>query len=207
MLMNNSPSIEKTFVLIKPDGVKRGLTGKIFTKFEDVALKLVACRMIKANEEKIKGHYPIDNTEWLTKMGEKTYLNYNNNASEILKDLGTTDKLEIGKKIANSLINYLSSGPIIIMVWEGNHAINVVRKIIGLTSPDISPSGTLRGDFGFDTSSFAIKSGRIVFQNLIHSSDSQEEAQREIRHWFGDDYKYLGDYEKSDYVGAFTFFN
>lgn len=205
--MSNSTSIEKTFVLIKPDGVKRGLTGKIFTKFEDVGLKLVACRMIKPSEEKVKGNYPVDNAEWLTKMGEKTYQNYNNNESEILNDLGTKDKLEIGKKIANSLITYLSSGPIIIMVWEGNHAVNVIRKIVGLTSPDVSPSGTLRGDFGFDTSSFAIKSGRIVFQNLIHTSDSPEEAQREINHWFGKDYKYLGDYDKSDYVGAFSFFN
>lgn len=205
--MSNSSGIEKTFVLIKPDGVKRGLTGKIFTKLEDVGLKLVACRMIKADEKKIAGNYPTDNDEWLIKMGEKTYLNYNNNESEILNDLGTKDKLEIGKKIASSLIKYLSSGPIVIMVWEGNHAVNVVRKIVGLTSPDISPSGTLRGDFGFDTSSFAIKSGRIVFQNLIHASDSQEEAHREINHWFGDNYKYLGDYEKSDYVGAFSFFN
>lgn len=205
--MKNLSNIERCFVLVKPDGVKRGLTGRVFTKFEDIGLKLVACRMIKASKEMVTGNYPMDKEEWLVKMGEKTYLNYNNDENAIKEDLGVTGRLEIGRKIASSLVDYLTSGPIIAMVWEGNHSINVIRKIVGLTSPDVSPSGTIRGDFGFDTSSFAIKSGRIVFQNLIHTSDSASEAQREIHHWFGEKYKYLGDYDKSDYVGAFSFFN
>lgn len=194
--------LEKTFIMVKPDGVKRGLVGKIFTRFENMGLKLVAARMIKPTEEQAKGNYP-GTDQWLVRMGEKTHKNYNHNLEEIKADLGTTDAREIGQKVYDGLIKYLSSGPSIIMVWEGNHAINVVRKVVGEMSPDAAAAGTLRSDLGYDSPSLAIKSGRIVVQNLLHASDSQEEAEREILHWFGDKYSYLGEYDRIDYIGAF----
>lgn len=204
--MSNFSSIERTFVMIKPDGIKRGLVGKIFSRFEDAGLKLVASRMIKPTEEQALGNYPKDNAEWLVKMGEKTYLNYNNDVNAIGKDMGATDKLEIGKIILDNLVRYITSGPVILMVWEGNHAVKVVRKIAGQTDPTIADSGTIRGSYGFDTPMLAVKSGRIVFQTILHISDSAEESEREIKHWFGDKYKYLGNYHRVDYVGAFEAF-
>lgn len=201
--MDHLTSMEKTFVMVKPDGVKRGLVGKIFRKFEEAGLKLVACRMIKPSKEQAFGNYPSENAEWLTKMGEKTYQNYNNDIEAIKADLGTENKTEIGKKILDSLVGYITSGPVILMVWEGNHAVKVVRKLAGQTDPTVADSSTIRGTYGYDTPMLAVKSGRIVFQNLLHISDSAEEAEREIIHWFGSNYKYLGDYERIDYVGAF----
>jgi len=200
-------SIERSFVMIKPDGVKRGLIGKIFTKLEQGGLKLVACRMIYPTREMAEGNYPKDNAEWLIKMGEKTHINYSNNLEAIKADMGTIDKLEIGKKILNSLVDYIASGPVILIVWEGNHATSKIRKIAGATDPLAAEIGSIRGDYGFDTPMLAVKSGRIVFQTIVHISDSQEEAQREIAHWFGDKYKYLGNYNRIDYVGSFEALN
>lgn len=201
-MKKNIPSIEKTFFMIKPDGVKRGLIGEMFKRLERIGLKLVAARMIWATEEQAKGNYP-GTEEWLTAMGEKTWKNYDGDAKAIKADLGTTDRLEIGKKIYNALVKYLIDGPVIISVWEGNHAVRVVEKLVGKTDPTLADVGSIRGDFGFDTPQFAVKSGRIVFKTLVHRSDSPEEAEREIKHWFGEKYKYLGDYQRMDYVGSF----
>ena len=188
--------------MIKPDGIKRGLVGEIFMRLERVGLKLVASRMIQATEEQARGNYP-GTAEWLVGMGEKTYTNYDHDDKAILKDLGTTDKLEIGKKIYDALVDYLTESPVILMVWEGNHAVRVVEKICGKTDPTLADIGSIRGDFGFDTAQLAVKSGRVVFKTLVHRSDSAEEAEREIKHWFGDKYKYLGEYSRVDYIGSF----
>lgn len=200
------PSMERTFLMIKPDGVKRGLIGKIFEKLEGAGLKLVAARMINASQEQAKGNYP-GTDDWLTGMGEKTWKNYEGDEEKIMKDLGTTDKKEIGQKIYESLVSYLTSGPVIITVWEGNEAVKIVRKIAGATDPTVADVGTIRGNWGYDTPQLAVKSGRIVFQTLVHISDSPEEAEREIEHWFGDKYKDLGDYDRIDYIGAFSMFD
>jgi nucleoside-diphosphate kinase len=204
--MSKLPSIEKTFVMVKPDGIKRGLVGKIFTRLENMGLKLVACRMILPTKEQAIGNYPGDNTEWLKKMGEKTIKNYENDLDAVKADLGTNDAMEIGKQVFDSLVNYITSGPVVLMVWEGNHAVSAVRKVAGETDPTQAEIGSIRGSFAFDTPMLAVKSGRIVFQTLLHISDSVEEAEREIKHWFGDKYKYLGDYERVDYVGSFEIF-
>lgn len=200
--MNNLPSIEQTFLMIKPDGIKRGLIGEIFSRLEQLGLKLVAARMILPSTTQAKGNYP-GTDDWLINLGEKTYNNYENNQAEIKADLGTVDKLEIGKKIYDALVKYLVESPVIICVWEGNHAVRVVRKLAGKTDPTLADIGSIRGDFGFDTPQFAVKSGRIVFKTLVHISDSKEEAVREIKHWFGDKYKYLGNYNRVDYTDSY----
>lgn len=202
MSKSEFPSIEQTFLMVKPDGIKRGIVGDIFKRFERVGLKLVAARMIQATEEQTRGNYP-GTDEWLVKLGEKTYKNYNNDTAEIERDLATSDKREIGVKIYDALTKYLQESPVIISVWEGNHAVRVARKLVGETDPTLADVGSIRGDFGFDTPQFAVKSGRIVFKTIVHISDSPEEAKREIAHWFGDKYKHLGDYERIDYIGSF----
>lgn len=191
-------SIEKTFLMVKPDGLKRGLVGEIFSRLERIGLKLVSARMIQATKEQARDNYP-GTKDWLIKMGEKTYNNYLGNEKAILEDLGTVDKEKIGKKIHESLVNYLTDGPVIITVWEGNHAVDIVRRLIGKTDPVIADVGSVRGDFGIDTPQLAVKSGRIVFKTIVHCSDSVDEAKREINHWFGADFKDLGDYKRVDY--------
>ncbi len=200
--MKKIPSIEKTFMMIKPDGLKRGLVGEIYSRLERVGLKLVAARMIVATDKQAKGNYP-GTVDWMTKMGDKTLNNYEHNLEAVKADLGTTDALEIGKKIYAALVKYITDGPVIISVWEGNHAVKVLERLIGKTDPTTADIGSIRGDYGFDTPQFAVKSGRIVFRTLVHRSDTPEEAEREIEHWFGSKYKYLGDYERVDYMGAY----
>jgi len=200
--MSDLVNIEKTFLMIKPDGIKRGLVGEIFHRLERVGLKLVAARMILATEKQAKENYP-GTEDWLIKMGEKTLSNYNSNMEAIRKDLGTVDPLEIGNNIYDALVRYLTEGPVIITVWEGNHAVKVVEKIVGKTDPTTADLGSIRSDYGFDSAQFAVKSGRIVFRTLIHRSDSAEEAKREIEHWFGNNYKDLGDYVRTDYSDSY----
>jgi nucleoside-diphosphate kinase len=199
-------SIEKTFVMIKPDGIKRGLVGKIFSRLEEVGLKLTACRMIMPSEEQAKKHYPGDDEAWLTKLGGKSLKNFEGQEEVLKETFGTLDALEIGKKTFEGFVKMFRSGPAVLMVWEGNHAISVVRKIVGYAVPDLAAPGTIRGDWAFDTPRLAVKSGRIVFTNLIHASETPEEVEAEIKNWFGDSYKDLGNYEKVDYVGAFEAF-
>jgi len=199
------PSMQQTFLMIKPDGVKRGLAGKIFSKLEEAGLKLVAARMIMASQEQARKNYP-GTSEWLSGLGQKTWDNYDGDEKRIKSDLGTADKKEIGQKVYDGLVLYLTSGPVVISVWEGNEAVKIVRKLAGSTDPTRADVGTIRGNWGYDTPQLAVKSGRVVFQTLVHISDSPEEAQREIKHWFGDKFKDLSNYERIDYMGAFDIF-
>jgi nucleoside-diphosphate kinase len=199
-------SIERTFFMIKPDGLKRGLVGEMFKRFERIGLKLVAARMIKVSEDQARGNYP-GTDEWLTTMGNKTLNNYDNNLEKVKADLGTADPLAIGKMIYDALVGYLMESPVIISVWEGNHSVRVIEKLVGKTDPTLADVGSIRGDFGFDTPQFAVKAGRVVFKTLVHRSDSAEEAKREIKHWFGDKYKDLSAYPRLDYIGMFDGIN
>ena len=196
--MSNITSIEKTFLMIKPDGVKRGLVGEIFARLERIGLKLVAARMIQATQEQAKSNYP-GTKEWLETMGGKTITNYKNDEKAIIADLGTLEPYKLGLKIYESLVTYLTDGPMILTVWEGNHAVDIVRKLVGKTDPVLADVGSIRGDFSFDTPQLAVKTGRIVFKTLVHCSDSKEEAQREIKHWFGNEYSDLSNYVRVDY--------
>ncbi|MGC9131157.1 MAG: nucleoside-diphosphate kinase, partial [Pyrobaculum sp.] len=96
---------------------------------------------------------------------------------------GTGDPVEVGRVIKRSLVRYMTSGPIVVMVLKGNRAVEVVRKLVGPTAPHSAPPGTIRGDFSIDSPDLAAEEGRVVY-NLVHASDSREEAEREIRFWF-----------------------
>ena len=198
--MGKHMSIERSFVMIKPDGISRSIVGKIFQRFEEMGLKLVAARMIKATEEQAEKHYPVENRDWVQNLGNKTMENYQGDLKGIKKDLGTTDKYEIGKRVYEEMVSYITNGPVIIMVWEGNHAVERIRKLIGSTVPTFAEIGSIRGSYAFDSPVLASKSGRITFKTLLHASDSSEEAEREIEIWFGDKFDDLGGYERIDYV-------
>lgn len=197
--MKKNDVIERTFLMIKPDGLERGLVGEIFQRLEHMGLKLVAARMIRISRDKAKGNYPCTD-EWFINIGEKTYFSYNNDVEEIKKDLGTADKLEIGKITLEKMVDYFTEAPVIISVWEGNNAVNRVRMLAGSTDPNRADLGTIRGTFGFDTPKLAIKSGRVAFRTIVHVSDSVKEAEREIKYWFSDKFKPLNDYQRIDYI-------
>ncbi|OHA24528.1 MAG: hypothetical protein A3D52_02860 [Candidatus Taylorbacteria bacterium RIFCSPHIGHO2_02_FULL_44_36] len=178
--MSNHPKYEQTLVIIKPDGVQRSLIGEIIKRFERAGLKLVALKMVLPTTDHIEQHYTLD-PNWRRLTGEKTIRSY--------KEKGLTppsdDPLEITAKILANLKKYLVSGPVVTMVWQGAHAIEIVRKITGGTEPLTSDVGTIRGDFVLDSYQLSDADGRAV-RNLIHASGSPEEAILEIRHWFTD---------------------
>jgi|TARA_Y100000310_G_scaffold345866_1_gene471914 nucleoside-diphosphate kinase len=169
---------EKTLVIIKPDGVQRSLIGEITARYERVGLKLVGLKIMVPTVEQIEEHYTLD-PEWRRVTGEKTIKGY--------KDKGLTppseDPIEITGIILENLKKYLSSGPVVLMVWQGAHAVGVVRKITGGTEPLTSDVGTIRGDLVLDSYQMSDTDGRAV-RNLLHASGSVEEAENEINHWF-----------------------
>lgn len=133
--------IEKTFVMIKPDAVQRGLIGAIISRLEAKGFKPLAMKFMRLPRELAERHYAEHK----------------------------------GKSFFEPLIEYITSGPVLCMVWEGDNIISSLRNMMGATNPQDAPPGTIRGDFGQQT-------GR----NLIHGSDSPESAKREINLFFND---------------------
>jgi len=172
------PKTEKTLIIIKPDGIQRTLIGEIIGRYERMGLKLISTKMLVPTAEQIETHYTLD-PEWKKNVGEK--------AIESYKKKGETppseDPIEVGDKVIESLKKYMTSGPVLAMVWQGAHAVEVVRKVTGGTEPRSSDVGTIRGDFVLDSYMMADTDDRAV-RNLIHASGSVEEANNEIAHWF-----------------------
>jgi len=174
---------EKTMVLIKPDGVKRGLVGEIISRVEKRGLKLISLQMIWATADQIDNHYP-KGEDWLTRIGQKTSKNYKAYGLDIKKQLGTDNHLEIGKMVRGWLVNYMTSGPMVKMIVSGIHSVDMVRKIVGSTMPSEAEMGTIRGDFSVDDATAANK-GKRAIHNLVHASENEEEASSEMNLWFG----------------------
>lgn len=172
---------EKTLVIIKPDGVQRTLIGEIIRRFEKLGLKLAAMKMLVPEGEFIEKHYTLD-PEWRRITGEKTIKSYDAKGIEP----PSRDPLEITAVILANLKKYMTSGPVVAMVWQGAHSVKIVRKMTGGTEPLTSDVGTIRGDFVLDSYQMSDTDGRAV-RNLIHASGSKEEAEKEIAHWFKKD--------------------
>jgi len=175
------PKNERTLVIIKPDGVQRTLIGEIIKRYERVGLKMLAIKMVVSTPEHIEKHYTLD-PDWRRITGEKTIKSY--------QDKGLTppsmDPLEITAKILENGKKFMTAGPVIAMVWQGAHAVKIVRKITGSTEPLTSDMGTIRGDFVLDSYAMSDADDRFV-RNLVHASGSVEEAEMEIAHWFKKD--------------------
>lgn len=175
--------MEQTLIVLKPDAVVRGLTGRILQRFEEVGLKIVAAKMLTVSKDLAEKHYPQTRVEWLKLMGEKTLENYQKYNIDPVEKLGTDDTHKIGLMIQKWLIDYITSGPVLAYVLEGPHAVELVRKICGHTLPLNSDPGTIRGDFAYD-SSYLANTGTRAIKNLIHASGNLEEAEYEIPLWF-----------------------
>lgn len=182
MSLNKELKQEKTCVLIKPDGVRRGLIGEIIKRIEQRGLKIIALEMIWATKDQVDRHYPKDK-EYIRNLGEKTLANYKAYHLDPIKELGTDDPFKIGEMVRGWLIDYLTDAPMVKMVVSGLHAINMVRKIVGNTMPSQAEMGTIRGDFSVDDSIMANREKRSV-RNIIHASGNKKEADHEIAFWF-----------------------
>ena len=181
------PKEEQTYVMIKPDGVRKGLTGEIIKRFEQRDLKIIALEMFQPTREQINDHYPKDEA-WIARLGQKTLKTYEKYGINAKDELGTDNDLEIGKEVRKWLVDYMLSAPLVRMIVQGIHAVDVVRKITGPTLPYMAEVGTIRGDFSIDSPLLANKEKRAVM-NLVHASETPEEAHHEIEHWFGKDAK------------------
>lgn len=143
-------SFQKTLVLVKPDGVKRHLVGKIITRFEDAGLKMIGMKMVWADENFSNKHYRQDIEE------------------------------KYGKKIRDNLIKYIRTGPVVAIVFEGVEAIAVVRKLVGATYPNESLPGTIRGDFSHISKDFANSKGinvKNLVHSSANADDAKKEVE------------------------------
>lgn len=169
---------EKSLVLIKPDGIQRGLIGEIIKRYERCGLKLIALKMLIPTPELAEKHYLVD-PEFIIKNGTKVTQAYIERGQKPPFD---TPK-KVGQNTLNTLKTYLSCGPTIAMIWQGMNAIGIIRKITGSTEPLASQMGTIRGDYTIDSYKSANIDGRAL-RTIIHASGSVEEAEKEIPIWF-----------------------
>lgn len=183
-------------MMIKPDGVQRGLVGEILQHFEKKVMKIVAMKMIQATEEQVRAHYPMQDMAWVERLGGKSLSGFDGLDIDPKEFLGTDDPVEIGKNVAESLVKYMTSGPVVIMIIEGLQAREMVRKIVGHTLPNKADVGSIRADYSIDTPLIANVEGRSI-HNLIHASETEEEAINEINLWFGAD-KNICEYMRTD---------
>lgn len=173
---------EKTLILIKPDGVKRGLIGEIIRRIEQRGLKIIALKMFQATREQIDEHYPKD-SKWVSRLGEKPLGTYKKYGIDPIKELGTDKPDEIGKLVRGWIIDFMVSGPLVKIVVQGVHAVDMVRKICGNTLPNLADMGTIRGDYSVDSPALANADKRGV-HNIVHASETPEEAEHELEYWF-----------------------
>lgn len=141
--------IQQTVILLKPEAVKRGICGKIIDRFEQVGFKIVAAKMVWVDAELVGKHHK-DDVKYLTGVGEHSLKYYKENNLDPLPIYGSDQPLAVGKKVRQWLMRAITSGPVIAMVLEAPHAVEIARKMAGATNPLVAPPGTIRGDFAPD---------------------------------------------------------
>lgn len=180
-MQNYDNKQEKTLVIIKPDGVQRSLIGEVIKRYEACGLKLVGIKIVIPSKNMSIKHYSVD-PEWALKTGTKSIEASVARGQKPFSD----DPIIVAERIRKTLLNYLSSGPVVPMIWQGMNAVAIVRKITGGTEPLTSAPGTIRGDYTIDSYPAADTDTRSV-RNIIHASGSVDEANKEIDIWFSKD--------------------
>ena len=175
--MSNKQFIERTLVILKPDAVQRSLVGETIKRFENLGLKFAGIKLALAKKEDVRMHYTVD-PDWIKITGEKA-----KKAKEKQGINVSESAEEIGERVLEALIKFMTAGPVVVMVIEGAHAVPLVRKIVGSTEPLSSDVGTIRGDYVFDSYEMADTNNRAI-RNLIHASSDIESAKKEINIWF-----------------------
>lgn len=171
------PKKERTFVILKPDAIQRNFIGEIISRFERTGLKITAMKLLVPKAEQCWTHYNKDEA-WFQSKGERIV-----KGREEMKLPVEKEAIEYGRDIIGQLVTFMTSGPVLAMVIEGNQAVGIVTKLVGGTEPLTSDIGTIRGDLTIDSYDLAGLDSRAV-RNLIHCSDKPEEAAREIKIWF-----------------------
>ncbi len=168
---------QRSLVLLKPDAIQRSLIGEVLKRIERTGLKLVAMKMLVATRAQVTDHYHKDDA-WFLRKGTKIV--EDRKAHGLVVD---KEPIEYGKQIIEQNVAFITSGPIIALVAQGNEAPVVIKKITGGTEPSTSDVGTIRGDFTVDSYEHAGVTGRAV-RNILHCSENVEDAEREIKVWF-----------------------
>ena len=174
--------MDQSVVLIKPDGVKRGLIGEIVARFEKTGIKIVAMKMVWVDESIAFKHYGV-NDEWFEKVGEKTKNFYVENGLDKGEKLLEMSNKEIGKLVQKWNVDFLTEGPVVAILLEAPGVVPIVRKMVGATYPQDALPGTIRGDYSIE-SPFVSNTNKRSVRNLIHASGTNEEAQIERELWF-----------------------
>lgn len=165
---------ERTFVMLKPDGVQRNLIGEIIKKFENAGLKIVAMKMVQADEKLVEKHYP---PSMAVAIAKKTKASFDKEGKEFPWGLE-----EYGMMIVRYLRKYITEGPVVPIILEGEDTIEKVKNLVGHTDPTRAKKGSIRGDLGKDSYEKANAEKRAV-RNLIHLAD-RERIEEEIDIWF-----------------------
>lgn len=173
---------QQTVVLVKPDGVKRGLVGEILSRFEKVGFKIVALKMVWVEKEIVASHYK-DEREYLTVIGKRSLEDYAKYGLDPKESLGTDDPYEIGQKVRHWNMDALTVGPLVAILLEGIEAVGIVRKMVGDSLVAKALPGTIRGDFTVDTPILANIENRPM-RSIVHASGNIEEAEFEKKLWF-----------------------
>ncbi|MEM5793493.1 MAG: nucleoside-diphosphate kinase [Candidatus Aenigmatarchaeota archaeon] len=188
---------ERTLFMVKPDGVKRGLVGECLKRLENAGLKVTAMKMVYPTKKQAEDHYPNerDDIEWFKTVAKKGREGYEKRGLKF-----PYEDMEYARNVKRWLVDYLTSGPVVVSVIEGPNAIEMVRKICGATEPGQATVGTIRGDFSVDTYKLANSLERPL-KNLVHASSSQKDAEKEIKVWFKKEE--ILDYKRFDEDGMF----
>lgn len=171
---------ERTLVVLKPDAVKRGIMGRVLSRFEDAGFKVVGAKMVHVDRSLAEKHYTSADTQ-IIGMGNKTLSATGEERAQ--QKFGTADPKKIGLQLIEWMRDFIREIPVVALVLEGDKAIEQVRKIVGFTDPTKAEPGTIRGDLGEDSLARANEEGRAV-ANLVHASGTKEEAEMEIKLWF-----------------------
>ncbi len=175
------PKKEKTFVILKPDAVQRGLVGEVTKRFERIGLKIAAMKMIVPTEAQCWDHYQKDDA-WYLKKGTGLIANREKLGLPVEKEA-----LEYGKDIIRAVVGYMTCGPVVAMVIEGNNSGAVVKRLVGSTEPASADTGTIRGDYAIDSYFLCDSDGSRGMRNLIHCTDPEDGVEaygREVNIWF-----------------------
>ncbi len=169
---------ERTLVLLKPDAVQRSLVGEIIQRFERTGLKIAGLKFLIPSQETAYKHY-VKNEAEFEALGNRSIEGKKKSGT----DVSGIDPIKLGHQIIDRLVRFLTAGPVVAFVLEGNQAVAITRKLVGSTEPLQSDVGTIRGDFTIDSYVLADNDDRAV-RNLVHASANIREAEYEINVWF-----------------------
>jgi len=182
--------LERTLILAKQDAIHRGLVGEIIKRFEQKGMRLAAMKLVIATKDILEKHYTKDE-KMQAETGERTIETWKKQGKKV-----TESALEIGNRIREWNMSALKEKPVVAMVFEGLHAVEIGRKIVGHTEPRQALPGTIRGDFSAESYEIADDKKRVLI-NLVHAAGKPHEAEREIKAWFKN--SEIADYKKKDF--------